>query len=155
MYAVQCAPAPLQEGIATGLESLGEDYYRSLATEYRKRREVIYRGLTQAGFKCARPAGAYYILADFTELSDLSDDEFAVWLTREVGVATVPGSSFYSSPGGGRNLIRFAFCKTTDILEAAAQPSLRERFLREARTAARLSHQKVRGARGAVWAVAA
>ncbi|MEE8560643.1 MAG: aminotransferase, partial [Gemmatimonadota bacterium] len=75
------------------------------------------------------PEGAYYILADFSEISDLPDDEFSYWLTREIGVAPVPGSSFYSDPAAGRRLVRFAFCKTTDVLEEAAErlASLRER----------------------------
>jgi len=113
------APAPLQEGVAAGLEALGPEYYAELASAYRGRRDVMYAGLIDAGFKCGPPQGAYYILADFTELSALPDDEFAVWLTREVGVAVVPGSSFYSRPELGRTLVRFAFCKTVDVLEEA------------------------------------
>lgn len=56
------------------------------------------------------------MLADLSDLSDLRD-KFSVWLTKEKGVAVVPGSSFYSSPNSGGNLIRFAFCKTVDPLE--------------------------------------
>ncbi|UCD24560.1 MAG: aminotransferase class I/II-fold pyridoxal phosphate-dependent enzyme, partial [Gemmatimonadota bacterium] len=66
-----------------------------------------------------RPQGSYYVLADFSALSDLPDDEFSRWLTSEVGVAVVPGSSFYSAPEDGRKLVRFAFCKTVDVLEEA------------------------------------
>jgi len=113
------APAPLQEGVAAGLESLDDSYFRGLKREYRERRDVICEGLTASGFKCTPPAGAYYVLADFSALSDLPDVRFAEWLTREVGVATVPGSSFYRSEGAGSNVIRFAFCKTLDLLEEA------------------------------------
>ena len=67
------------------------------------------------------PEGAYYILADFSALSDLSDADFAVWLSREAGVTPVPGSSFYHEPAGGRSLVRFVFCKTDDILHEAAR----------------------------------
>jgi aminotransferase len=113
------APAPLQEGVAAGLERLGGDYYRDLSTAYRERRDIMYQGLVAAGFQCGRPAGAYYILADFSGLSDLSDDEFSHWLTKEIGVAVVPGSSFFSDATQGRHLVRFAFCKTTEVLQEA------------------------------------
>jgi len=115
------APAPLQEGVAAGLESLGRDYYAALMKEYRARRDIMYQALVRAGFRCTSPQGAYYILADFSALSDLPDDEFAVWLAREVGVAPVPGSSFFSRPEMGRTLVRFAFCKTEDQLREAGE----------------------------------
>ena len=123
------APAPLQEGVAAAIETLGPEYYERLAADYRVRRDVLYGRLLEAGFQAERPQGAYYILADFSEISDLPDDEFSYWLTREIGVAPVPGSSFYSDPAAGRRLVRFAFCKTTDVLEQAAErlASLRER----------------------------
>ena len=114
------APAPLQEGVAAGLEELGQEYYEGLETDYRRRREILHEGLTEAGFRCSRPEGAYYVLADFSDVSDLPDDEFARWLTREAGVAPVPGSSFFSDPEHGRDLVRFAFCKTEETLEEAA-----------------------------------
>jgi aminotransferase len=114
------APAPLQEGVAAGLETLGPEYYHGLADDYRARRTVCYEALVAAGFQCDSPAGAYYIMADFSALSDLPDDRFAAWLTETIGVAPVPGSSFFSDPVGGRRLVRFAFCKTLDMLEDAA-----------------------------------
>ncbi len=115
------APAPLQEAVAAGLEGLDQSYYRELAADYRRRRDVMYEGLSTAGFSCRPPAGSYYILADFSKLSDLPDHEFAVWLAREHGVASVPGSSFYSDPADGRTQVRFAFCKTIETLERAAE----------------------------------
>jgi aminotransferase len=114
------APAPLQEAIAVGIETLGREYYERLATDYRTRRDILCEGLQAAGFAITPPQGAYYVLADFSSLSDLADDEFAFWLTREIGVAPVPGSSFYASPASGRHVIRFAFCKTEDLLQTAA-----------------------------------
>ncbi len=114
------APAPLQEACAVGLEQLGSSYYEGLARDYRERRDVLFEGVTAAGFRCLCPAGSYYLLADFSQLSDLPDDEFAVWLTREARVATVPGSSFFSDPKRGEKLVRFAFCKTVATLEEAA-----------------------------------
>ncbi len=118
------APAPLQEAIATALEQLPDEYYTTLSEQYRARRDVLYKGLIDAGFRCAPPAGAYYILADFSELSERSDDDYARWLAQR-GVASVPGSSFFHDPASGRKLIRFAFCKRIDTLRMAAH-KLRE-----------------------------
>jgi aminotransferase len=121
------APAPFQEAIATALEQLGDDYYADLADGYRERRDVLYQGLVAAGFKCAPPAGAYYILADFSDLSDRGDVDYAKWLARGGsggeggGVASVPGSSFYSEHALGRHLTRFAFCKTLPTLQAGVE----------------------------------
>jgi aminotransferase len=115
------APAPLQEAIAVGLDTLGEDYYESLARDYRARRDLLCAALVDAGLRCTPPQGAYYVLADCSAVSELPDDEFSVWLTKEIGVAPVPGSSFFSTPDGGRRLVRFAFCKTEDLLREAAQ----------------------------------
>ncbi|NOT09737.1 MAG: aminotransferase class I/II-fold pyridoxal phosphate-dependent enzyme [Gemmatimonadales bacterium] len=114
------APAPLQEGLATAMQALGRDYYAGLAGEYRERRDVMMAALTGAGFKCVAPEGAYYILADFSALSDLPSPEFAKWLTIVGGVATVPGTSFFSRPADGTHVTRFAFCKTLDLLNEAA-----------------------------------
>ena len=113
------APAPLQEAVAVGLETLGPEYYTQLAADYRRRRDVLCAGLKQAGFNLTEPEGSYYVIADFTELSELGDVEFANWLTIEHGVATVPGSSFCSDPAMGRTWVRFAFCKRLETLQAA------------------------------------
>ena len=122
------APAPLQEGVAAALDGLERPFYDALAGAYRARRDLLYRALIDSGFICTPPEGAYYILSDFSGLSvpggsgpPLSDTEFAVWLSREVGVTPVPGSSFFRDGGGGRSLVRFVFCKTDDILLEAAR----------------------------------
>ncbi len=115
------AAAPLQEGVATGLEMLPPSYYEGLADVYGAKRDLFYPALVEAGFDCRKPEGAYYVLADFSNLSDLPDDEFAFWLTRTIGVAPVPGSSFFHNPEDGRKLVRFAFCKTEALLEQAAE----------------------------------
>jgi aspartate/methionine/tyrosine aminotransferase len=115
------APAPLMEGLAVAMETLGRDYYERLAGEYRARREIMMAALLSAGFRCVAPEGAYYILADFSAVSALPAPEFARWLTVEGGIATVPGTSFWSHPEDGTRFTRFAFCKTHDLLEAAVQ----------------------------------
>ncbi len=114
------APAPLQEGVAAALETLGADYYRGLAAEYRERRDRLVPALREAGFACIAPQGAYYVLADFSRVSRADDQTFARQLAREAGVAAVPGSSFFSA-GGGRTLVRFAFCKRLETLDEAAE----------------------------------
>ena len=115
------APAPLQEGVAAALEGLGEDYYCGLAADYRERRDVLIAALARAGLRCLPPEGAYYVLADFGEISRADDRSFALELTRRAGVAAVPGSSFFSSPEPGRRLVRFAFCKRLETLHEAGE----------------------------------
>jgi aminotransferase len=112
------APAPLQEAIVTGLD-LGRGYYDRLATDYRGRRDHLVRVLDAAGFNPNTPEGAYYVLCDIRPFGFDDDVGFANWLVREVGVAGVPGSSFFSRRDLGRHLIRFTFCKTADVLDEA------------------------------------
>ena len=114
------APAPLQTAGAIGM-AFGPDYYNHMALEYRERRDLMVSSLTDAGFRFSAPEGAYYILADFTGISDLRGVEFAMWLAREIGVATVPGTSFYHDPSMGETVTRFAFCKKPGTLEMAAE----------------------------------
>ena len=113
------APAPLQEGLAVAIESLAKEYYDGLAGQYRARRDLLMEALEAARFRSVAPDGAYYILADFSALSDLPAPEFARWLTVEGGVATVPGTSFFNRPEDGNHLTRFAFCKTHELLGEA------------------------------------
>jgi aspartate/methionine/tyrosine aminotransferase len=112
------APAPLQEAIAVALE-LGRPYYERLSSEYRVRRDHLVPVLQAAGLSPNTPQGAYYVLCDIRPFGFEDDVAFANWLVREVGVAGVPGSSFFSRRELGRHLIRFTFCKTPDVLDAA------------------------------------
>jgi aminotransferase len=115
------APAPLQAAGAMAL-AFDADYFNQLARGYRERRDILAAALAKAGFRFTVPAGAYYILADFSALSSTEDDvAFATRLTRDVGVASVPGSSFYHDKALGKRLVRFAFCKRRETLEAAAE----------------------------------
>jgi aspartate/methionine/tyrosine aminotransferase len=110
------SPAPLQEAVAVALETCEESFYQSLSNEYRARRDLLCGALVKAGFRLTPPDGAYYVLADFSALSEKDDVQFSEWLTRDIGVAPVPGSSFYSQKTMGRNIVRFAFCKTHELL---------------------------------------
>jgi aminotransferase len=118
------APAPLQEAVATALD-LGRGYYDRLATEYRARRDHLVRVLAAAGFSPNTPEGAYYVLCDIRPFGFTDDVAFANWLVADVGVAGVPGSSFFSRRELGRDLIRFTFCKTADLLDEAGVRLLR------------------------------
>ncbi len=113
-----CAPTPLQWGIARALE-IGEDYYRNLATDYQKKRDMLAEALTEGGFRPYVPQGAYYMLAEIPrEFSSAS--EAAMTLIEEAGVASVPGPSFYAS-GAGDRLLRFCFAKDFGALEEACR----------------------------------
>ncbi len=114
------APAPLQEAVATAMETLPTDYYTGMAEAYRQRRDLLCGALRQAGFKLTPPQGAYYVLADYSALADEDDVTFATRLVQEAGVATVPLSSFLSDPTASRR-VRFAFCKTDDLLVEAGR----------------------------------
>ena len=114
------APAPLQEAVAVAL-ALGPSYRAKLAREYRERRDMLHAALVEAGFSPSRPEGAYYVLCDISRFGFADDTAFAHWLVREVGVAGVPGSSFYSRRELGRHLIRFTFCKTEPLLREAGE----------------------------------
>jgi aspartate/methionine/tyrosine aminotransferase len=114
------APAPLQEAVATAMDTLGSAYYAQLAGGYRRRRDLLCGALQAAGFRLTPPQGAYYVLADFSALAPGDDDlAFARRLIMEAGVATVPFSSFTREPQG-RRAVRFAFCKTEALLKEAA-----------------------------------
>jgi len=115
------AAAPLQAAGATALRAL-EAYYQRLAGSYRERRDFALEFLERAGFRCFRPAGAYYIMTNISNFKFADDLECARFLVEKVGVAVVPGSSFYQDPADpdGRRQVRFAFCKTRATLEGAA-----------------------------------
>ncbi len=119
------APAPLQEAAAFAYSEMPEAYFTTLLEGYRERRAIMMQGLHAAGFKCREPEGAYYVLADFSALSDEDDDPFSRRLARDGGVAPVPGSSFFHASDAGRSLVRFTFCKTIATLDEAAERLVR------------------------------
>jgi aspartate/methionine/tyrosine aminotransferase len=133
------APPPLMAGIRAthdfltvaaanplqiaGVVALGlpETYYATIAKEYAERRDVMLRVLEEAGFSADPPEGAYYVMANAATLGLADDTAAARHLVEEIGVAAVPGSSFFSRPELGRDLLRFAFCKKLETLEAAGE----------------------------------
>ena len=112
------AAAPLQAASAAAL-GLPDDYYTDLAAHYRGRRDRLLGILRPAGFECFSPRGAYYIMTDIASFGFPDDVAFARYLVTDVGVAAVPGSSFYRDPAAGRTKLRFCFCKKEETLAAA------------------------------------
>ncbi|MBX5492773.1 MAG: aminotransferase class I/II-fold pyridoxal phosphate-dependent enzyme [Chloroflexi bacterium] len=114
------AAAPLQEGAAVALR-FGPEYYADLLAGYAERRAVLLAGLQAAGFHVYPPAGAYYIMTDITPLGGTDDVAFVRQMIKQVGVAAVPGSSFYADRARGRTQVRFAFPKRIETLRAACE----------------------------------
>jgi aspartate/methionine/tyrosine aminotransferase len=122
------AAAPLQQAGAHALKS-PQSYYDNLAATYAKKRERLLKILTEAGFTVFKPRGAYYIMTDISRFHFPADDPrfasatpdvaFAKYLVQEIGVACVPGSSFYNNPRDGGSQVRFTFCKKEETLAAA------------------------------------
>jgi aspartate/methionine/tyrosine aminotransferase len=114
------APAPLQEAGAVALR-LPDSYYTELAAHYQQRRDRVMGMLERAGLNPMLPKGAYYIMCDIGDWGYPSDVEFSKFLVKDIGVATVPGSSFFSDPKAGKDIIRFTFCKKEETLRAAEE----------------------------------
>ena len=114
------AAHPLQKAGAYAL-GLPESYYDQLQKDYQKKRDFIVPVLQGVGFACDYPEGAYYVMTDISKFGFSDDVEFTKHLIREIGVAVVPGSSFYHDPKMGAQQVRFCFCKKDQTLEAAAE----------------------------------
>ena len=114
------APAPLQDAGAVALR-LPDSYYVDLATHYQQRRDRLMKVLDAAGLNPMLPKGAYYIMCDIGKWGYPNDVEFARFMVTNIGVATVPGSSFFSDPAAGKDIIRFTFCKKEETLRAAEE----------------------------------
>lgn len=120
-YTTICAAAPLQAACAVAL-TLPDDYYRNLQEQYTARRREMMSILAQASLSATAPEGAYYVMAGFGDWDFDGDDQaFARWMPENLGVAVVPGSSFYATPGLGTQEVRFAFPKRLDTLRAAGE----------------------------------
>ncbi|MCC6350153.1 MAG: aminotransferase class I/II-fold pyridoxal phosphate-dependent enzyme [Candidatus Eisenbacteria bacterium] len=114
------APAPLQEAAAVAL-SMPDEYFASLARGYREKRDFLVPALAAAGFGVFEPGGAYYCMTDISDFGFDDDVTFARFLVTDVGVAAVPGSSFYSDPASGRQRLRFHFARKRETLAAAVE----------------------------------
>lgn len=114
------APHPLQEAAVAALR-IDRRYYQTLVRQYQERRDFLGSALVEAGFKVYQPRGAYYIMTDIGPFDFPDDVTFARYLVETIGVATVPGSSFYSHPSLGSSKIRFCFPKKMETLRDAAE----------------------------------
>ena len=114
------APHPLQRAGVVAL-NLPPSYHQKLVAKYDKNRKRLLKNLTEAGFQCHQPEGAYYIMTDITDFGFPDDTVFAHWLVKEIGVGGVPGSSFYSRPDLGKTKFRFMFSMADDILAEAGE----------------------------------
>jgi aminotransferase len=117
------AAAPLQEASAVAL-TFADGYYHHLHEDYTKRRDLILPMLEAAGFRCYQPRGAYYVITDISSFGFKNDVSFVRHLIENVGVASVPGSSFYNDTAQGKQQIRFCFCKKYETLESAGKKLL-------------------------------
>ncbi|NLE45192.1 MAG: pyridoxal phosphate-dependent aminotransferase [Chloroflexi bacterium] len=119
-----CAPTPLQVAAVAALD-FPQDYYDSMLADYHQRRDMTMDILRKVGFTAPAPEGAYYVLADYTDVpipqAAWDSMRFAVWMVEEMGIAVVPGTVFYSVPGYGDRSVRFAFPKRFDTLRAAGE----------------------------------
>lgn len=114
------AATPLQQAGTTAL-NLPDSYFAGLAKSYQQKRDLLIGILENAGFKCLLPKGAYYVMCDISAFDFESDVALCKYLVEEIGVAAVPGSSFFSDPASGRQLIRFCFAKKPETLQAAGE----------------------------------
>ncbi|GIU81584.1 MAG: aminotransferase class I/II-fold pyridoxal phosphate-dependent enzyme [Acidobacteria bacterium] len=114
------APNCLQHAGAYAMK-LPDSYYQKLQADYQKRRDFLVPILKQSGFKCVYPEGAYYVMTDISDFGFNDDFEFTKFLIREIGVAVVPGSSFYHNKSLGKQQVRFCFCKKDETLQEAAE----------------------------------
>jgi aminotransferase len=131
-YLTVAAPTPLQLAIASALVD-DDAPDRDLPLQHEARRRTLGSALDDCGFRFRIPQGAYYILADFSQLSDQDDLSFSRELLRTVGIATVPGSSFYADQAVGSRKVRFAFCKSEKVLRECAR-RLRSAYPTEGRS---------------------
>jgi aminotransferase len=115
-----CAPAPLQRA-ALAAYSMDDSYYSKLTKTYTKKRDYLLRSLGAMGLDCLKPQGAYYVLADFSAVWRGDDISFAEHMVKDGGVAMVPASSFFATPGLGKKRVRLAFPKQDTTLREAVE----------------------------------
>jgi aspartate/methionine/tyrosine aminotransferase len=126
-YMVVAAPTPFQMGAVVAM-GLPDSYYRDLQEFYRERRDFLLKVFEDLSFQVFRPAGAYYMMIRIDGLGRGDDEAFAMALVEKVGIAVVPGSSFYHRPEDGRDKVRFCFAKKWETLNQVKEGM--ERFLK-------------------------
>jgi aspartate/methionine/tyrosine aminotransferase len=109
------APTPFHDAGVAAL-SLGEEFYTQMAADYQAKRDLMMDILGRHGFTAHQPGGAYYVMTDVSRFGFKTDSEFAQYLVKEIGVATVPGSSFYIDPASAPQTVRFCFSKRDETL---------------------------------------
>jgi N-succinyldiaminopimelate aminotransferase len=121
-FVLDCSATPLQAAAAAAL-ALGDEYYADLAAGYERKRDYLVAALAAAGFEPALPAAGFFILAGFSRLGYADDMAACEHLAAEVGVAAIPPSAFFTNEHRhlGQRQVRFAFCKTMELLEAAGE----------------------------------
>ena len=121
-HIVFCAATPLQKA-AIKAYYLPDCYFDKLRSDYKQKKEFLLKALVNAGFRCFDPQGSYFIIADYSALSDLNDLDFSLWLTREIKLACIPLSAFFQDKEmmSSKHLVRFCFAKTFDTLMASAE----------------------------------
>ena len=122
------ASAPLQIAAVTGLE-FDDDYYKELQEHYTHMKEIFVGGLRKLGYRLTEPQGSYFVMVDVNEFGVKDDYKFCEWMIKNVGVAAVPGSSFFREKVD--NLVRFHFAKKDETLKEALKrlSTLREKAL--------------------------
>lgn len=115
-----CNSAPLQPAVAVAYR-LGDDFFEGFVSEYRARRDRLCHGLADLGFTVLTPAGTYFAMTDIRSMGFDDDVEFCRMLPREYGVAAIPTSAFYFNKVEGKHLVRWAFCKTEDLIDQALE----------------------------------
>ncbi|ALA61191.1 pyridoxal phosphate-dependent aminotransferase [Nitrospira moscoviensis] len=122
-----CAPAPLQMGVACGINELPDTFYENLARDYQHKRDRFCAALDKAGLRPSIPGGAYYVLADVSRIPGRTGKERAMAFLQKTGVAGVPGEAFFAGPEGAR-FLRFSYAKTDADLEEACRRIVQARW---------------------------
>ena len=115
-----CAPAPLQMGVASGINELPDSFYQEMAREFQRKRDLFCEALSRAGLTPSVPQGAYYVLADASRLPGSTGKARAMALLEMTGVAAVPGEAFFSGPEGAQ-FVRFSYAKTESDFDEACR----------------------------------
>ncbi len=127
-HTVFCAPSPLQKALQKAFR-FPQSFFDAIRADYEEKKTFLVQVLKKNGFQCFNPEGTFFIIADYSAISDLDDEAFALWLTREIGVATIPVSAFLNKDNSSK-YVRFCFSKKLETLKASADRLSRLQALR-------------------------